>query len=140
MARKDVCSLYGAMICFVPFCPAGGHQGFILHLYGWNRDGGFSKLTRLAHARAQYFHDNAILGDKVRSSLRRRDWTLVTPCTMHVAAKGIPWKMQPHKHHATRWKSSRKSRKSPLDTVVSENGDKKHLEKGAKKHPNIGAK
>ena len=125
------------MICFVPFCRARGHQGFILHHYGWDRGGGFSKLTRLAHARAQYFYDNAILDDKVRSSLRRRDWTLVTPCTTHVAAKGVPWTMQPHKHRVTRCKMGRKP---PLDAVVSENGANKRVDNGAKKHPNIGAK
>ena len=84
------------MTYFNPLCRARGHKGFVLQHYGYDRGGGFSKHVRLAHARAQCYYDLAALPDTDRACLRRKDWTLVTPCCVHVASKAIPWGMEPH--------------------------------------------
>ncbi len=96
MEHKDCWTQFSAMTACSPLIRTRGHKGFVVQHYAWDRGGGFSKLVRLAHARSSYFY-STFPGDfdGERERMRAKDWTLVTPCTIHAAAKRIAWAMEP---------------------------------------------
>jgi len=96
LERKTAFNLYTAQVQFTPKLRTKGHTGFVVNHTGMDRGAGFDKQTRLVHMRTLVYYTAGEMEEDKRESLCRKEWDLVTSCTIHNANNGVKWGMEPH--------------------------------------------